>query len=247
MTFLDHDKARITAGASRWSGPRHAEPPQTRAQGPGGQSRGDPGERAAIRCGASTVETAGPKAVASSHATTAASRRHADDAQLTLPLRRIRDTSPASARSADSSAAGAVPISRARRNVQLGCGALPCSSRWPAPAKTKAPRLQRRDPCTSGETRLAAVFASPWRASAMTIASAPAAAAIEPARGQPRAESFDGSRLQDVERFALRDAGLLVDQPDFADAAARREPVRERAAESARANDGDEGHRSRLF
>jgi hypothetical protein len=41
---------------------------------------------------------------------------------------------------------------------------------------------------------------------------------------EPGAEAFDGSRLLNVERFALRDADLIVDQPDFADATARRQP-----------------------
>jgi hypothetical protein len=65
--------------------------------------------------------------------------------------------------------------------------------------------------------------------------------------GHAGAEAFDRRRLLDIERLAAGDCIVGVDEPHGRHAPARRQPVRQRSANRASADDRDEGHRSRLF
>ena len=142
---------------------------------------------------------------------------------------------------ADSSASGADPI---RRSGAIRSSARPriISSRcWP-PAKTKGARgVEPRQLAKERQPRLAAI-SPPATRSASTIASAPAAAARCAGCAHARANCSTGARLQDVERLAFRDLAVGIDEADFADAAAPRQRVRERAAERTGADHRNHRH-----
>ena len=132
----------------------------------------------------------------------AAPRRRAD--QTSTPDASM--ASPASARSADSSASGADPTTRepeseARRSRARSARAAPRRRRQ------SARTLSIAASCRSSARPLSPLFLpDPSAASAMTIASAPAAAAIEPAPATRVLNPSTGADCRMSSAFALRDA-----------------------------------------
>ena len=180
------------------------------------------------------TRAAGANAVASSHATTADARRDADDAKRDFDAD-ASTARPASARSADSSASGAEPITR-RGGRCSSVAARAISSRCVAPAKTIGAALSiARELTEQRQPGLAAVLPLPVRRIGDDDRRRARRGRDRAGAGHARAESLDRPRLLDVERLALRDALVGVDQAHLADPVARRELVRDRIRRAVRA------------
>ena len=70
----------------------------------------------------------------------------------------------------------------------------------------------------------------------------PSCAVQRLSRGKTCGETLDRGGLENVERFALRDPWMSVDEPDFTDPVAEREPLRDRATERTTPDHRNEAH-----
>ena len=147
-------------------------------------------------------------------------------------------TTPASARTADSSAQGADPTGA--RDVQLASRPHHQLSLTGAGEDDRDAIERSRELAQQREPGLARVLDRSRGAVGDDDGVGAGRGRDGVRRRHPRAELFDGGRLKDVERLPLRDSRLRVDQPHLVDAVARGELLGERTTDRTRADDGDE-------
>lgn len=117
----------------------------------------------------------------------------------------------------------------------------------PAGEDERRGAFERRDLSDQSQASLSRVFSARFRRICDHDCVRPGGGVQRVRRDHSRAEAFEGRRLHEVERLALRDAGVGIDQADFADAVPLGKSLREGAADRAAPDERNEGHEAVFY